>query len=154
MIQANRCRTLWQSVQRNLECRAETSAKALGFNSAMVKIDEAFGNGEPEAEAAELSAYRRVSLLKWLKQGSQPLRLNSNPSVGNFKMKTCSFIISISSVNSGGSFSALSWRYVAAAKAGVSGVRSSWLSAARKSSFALLAFCAAIFSASNSRLRI
>src|SRR5947207_6683820 len=93
MVQANRCRTLWQSVERNLECRAETSASALGFNSAMVKIDETFGNGEPEAEAAELSAYRRVSLLKWLKQGSQPLRLNSNPSVGSFKMKTCSFVI-------------------------------------------------------------
>src|SRR5437764_13143133 len=93
MVQANRCRTLWQSVERNLECRAETSASALGFNSAMVKTDETFGNREPEAEAAELSAYRRVSMLKWLKQGSQPLRPNSNHSVGNFKMKTCSSVM-------------------------------------------------------------
>src|SRR5436190_23669050 len=93
MVESNRCRTLWQSVKRNLECCAETSASALRFNSAMVKIDETFGNGEPEAEAAELSAYRRVSLFKGLRHRSQPLRLNPDPGVGNFKMTTCSFVI-------------------------------------------------------------
>ena len=91
MVQADRCGSLWQSVQRNLERRAETSATALRFNSAMVKIDETFGNRESETKSAELSAYRRISLLKWLKQRSQPLRLNSNPGVGNFEMKTSSF---------------------------------------------------------------
>src|SRR6185295_20325541 len=62
----------------------------------MVKIDETFGNGESETKSAELSAYRRISLLKWLKQRSQPLPFNSNPCVGNFKMKTSSFVVEAS----------------------------------------------------------
>ncbi len=90
---ADRCGSLWQSVQRNLERRAETSATAIRFDSAMVKIDETFGNRESETKSAELSAYRRISLLKWLKQRSQPLRFNSNPCVGNFEMKTFTFVV-------------------------------------------------------------
>ena len=48
MVQADCCGSLWQSVQRNPERRAETAATALRFDSAMVKIDETFGNGESE----------------------------------------------------------------------------------------------------------
>src|SRR4029077_13574970 len=87
MVQTDRGGSVWQSVQPNLERRTETSATALCFNSAIVEIDETFGNCESETQSAELSAYRRISLLKWLKQRSQPLRLNSNPCVGNFEMK-------------------------------------------------------------------
>ena len=47
----------------------------------MVEIDKTFGNRESETKSAELSAYGRNSLLKLLKQRSQPLRLNSNPCV-------------------------------------------------------------------------
>ena len=93
MVQADRCGSLWQSVQRNLERRTETSATALRFNSAVVEIDETFGNRESETKSAKLPAYRRISLLKWLKQRSQPLRLNSNPCVGNFEMKTSIFVV-------------------------------------------------------------
>src|SRR5207247_8085778 len=70
-----------------------TSATAIRFNSAVVEIDETFRNCEPETKSAKLSAYRRISLFKWLKQRSQPLRLNSNPRVGNFEMKTSSFVV-------------------------------------------------------------
>src|SRR5207248_5328432 len=93
MVQANRCGPLWQSVQRNLERRAETSATAIRFNSAVVEIDETFRNCESETQSAELPGYRRISLLKWLKQRSQPLRFNSNPGVGNFEMKTFTFVV-------------------------------------------------------------
>ena len=58
-----------------------------------MKIDETFGNGESETKSAKLSAYRRISLLKWLKQRSQPLRFNSNPGVGNFEMETFTFVV-------------------------------------------------------------
>ena len=93
MVRADCCGSLWQSVQCNLERRAETAATALAFDSAMVKIDETFGNGESETKSAKLSAYRRISLLKWLKQRSQPLRFNSNPGVGNFEMETFTFVV-------------------------------------------------------------
>ena len=59
MVQADRCGSLWHSVQRNLERRAETAATALRFNSAMVKIDETFGNRESETKSAELSASQK-----------------------------------------------------------------------------------------------
>src|SRR5262249_62147968 len=48
---------------------------------------------ESETKSAELPAHRRISLLKWLKQRSQSLRLNSNPCVGNFEMKTLTFVV-------------------------------------------------------------
>src|SRR5215469_16611241 len=59
----------------------------------MVEIHETFRNRESETKSAELSVHRRISLLKWLKQRSQPLRFNSNPCVGNFEMKTCIFVV-------------------------------------------------------------
>src|SRR5258706_15099763 len=93
MVQADCCGSLWQTVQCNLERRAETSATTLPFNFAMVEIDETFRNCESEAKSAELSAYGRISLLKWLKQRSQPLRFNSNAGVGNFEMKTFTLVV-------------------------------------------------------------
>ena len=93
MVNADRCSSLWLSVQRNLERRTETSATAFRFNSAVVEIDETFGNRESETKSAKLPAYRRISLFKWLKQRSQPLRLNSNPCVFNFEMKTSIFVV-------------------------------------------------------------
>src|SRR5215471_17297690 len=59
----------------------------------MVEIDKTFRNRQSEAKSAELSVHRRISLLKWLKQRSQPLWFNSNPCVGNFEMKTCIFVV-------------------------------------------------------------
>src|SRR5580765_5465258 len=93
MVQAVRFSSLRHSVQPNLERRAETSATAFGFNSAVVEIDEALGNRESETKSAKLPAYRRISLFEWLKQRSQPLRLNSNPCVFNFEMKTSIFVV-------------------------------------------------------------
>src|ERR1051325_454950 len=59
----------------------------------MVEINEKFRNREAETQSSELSSYRRISLLKWLKQGSQFLRLNSNSCVDNFKMKTSRLVV-------------------------------------------------------------
>ena len=59
----------------------------------MVEIDETLRNRESETESAELSVHRRISLLKWLKQRSQPLRFNSNPCVSNFEIKTSSLVV-------------------------------------------------------------
>src|SRR5262245_32022600 len=59
----------------------------------MMEIDETFRNRQSETKSAELPGYRRIGLLKWLKQRSQPLRLNSNSCVGNFKMKTSSLVV-------------------------------------------------------------
>ena len=42
MVKADRSGSVGQSVQRNLERRAEASATALRFNSAVVEIDEIF----------------------------------------------------------------------------------------------------------------
>src|SRR5262245_2636616 len=93
MVQANPCRSIWYSLQHDFEGRAETSTTALRFNLAIVEVDEAFRNCESETKSAELSRHRRIGLLKWLKQRSQPLRLNSNPGIGNLKMKTSSFVV-------------------------------------------------------------
>src|SRR4030095_7692885 len=73
--------------------RAETSATALRFNSAVVEIDETLRNCESETESAELSAYRRISLFECLKVGRPPLWLNANSGVGNFEMKTFTFVV-------------------------------------------------------------
>ena len=93
MIRPNRFRSPWNSVQHNLKGRAETSATALPFNSTVVEIDETFGNRQAETKSAKLPAHGRISLLKWLKQGSQSLRLNSNPCVFNFEMKAAVFVV-------------------------------------------------------------
>ena len=47
----------------------------------------------PRPKSAKLPAHRRISLLKWLKQRSQPLRFNSNPCVFNFEMKTSILVV-------------------------------------------------------------
>src|SRR5215208_5261607 len=93
MVKANRFRSLWHRIQHNLERRAETSATALRFNSAVMEIDETFGNRESETKSAKLPGHGSISLLKWLEQGSQSLRLDSNPCVFNFEMKACIFVV-------------------------------------------------------------
>ena len=79
------------SVQHDLKRRAETAATALRFDSAVMEIDETFRNCESKTKSAELPAYRRISLLKWFKQRSQPLRLNSNPCIGQFRNENVHF---------------------------------------------------------------
>src|SRR6476620_4400027 len=93
MVHADRCGSLWLSIQHNLERRAETSTTAIRFNSAMVEIDETFGNRESETKSAKLPAHGGISLLKWLKQRRQSLRLDSNPCVFNFEMKASIFVV-------------------------------------------------------------
>ena len=59
MVNADRCRSRWLSVQRNLECRTETSAKAFPFNSAMVEIDETFAKSRVRDQVRQTADSRK-----------------------------------------------------------------------------------------------
>ena len=59
----------------------------------MVQIDKTFGNREPQAEPAELPGHGSISLLKWSKQGSEPIALNSNSVICDFEMETVCIIV-------------------------------------------------------------
>src|SRR5262249_39967415 len=64
------CRPCCEGVECHFESGAKTSATALNLNCAMMEIDKTFGNRQPEAESAELSSDRRISLFEWLEQRS------------------------------------------------------------------------------------
>ena len=93
MIETNLCGSLWHGLQDDSERGAETSATALAFNPAMVEIDQSFRNRESEAKSAELSRYRRISLLERLEQRSEALRFDSDSCVDNFKIKTSRVVV-------------------------------------------------------------
>src|SRR5260370_11079602 len=86
-------RALRHRVKRQLKCAAITPASAMHFNRAAVKIDEIFRNGQSQAKPAKLTSDGWISLLKRREERSLPLDFNSDPVIGNLKLKPTALVI-------------------------------------------------------------
>src|SRR5438874_13664363 len=63
-------RALRHRVKRQFKCAAITSAPAIHFNRAAVKIEKVLRDRQTQPEPAKLATQRRISLLERLREGS------------------------------------------------------------------------------------
>src|SRR5438093_6490734 len=80
-------------VKCDLESRAITTTAALPFDRAAMKIDKMFRNRQTQSKPTKLTADRRVSLLEWPEERSLPFDFNSDPVIGDLKLKTAVIVI-------------------------------------------------------------
>src|SRR6266567_3589051 len=86
-------------VKCDLEGRAITSPAALHVNRAAMKIDKMFRNRQTQSEPTKLTADRRVSLLEWPEERSLPFDFNSDPVIGDLKLKTAAIVFGAPNVD-------------------------------------------------------
>jgi len=78
---------------------AKTSAAALYFDCAAVKIDKMLRNGQTQAKPAKLPPDGWISLLERREKGALPFDFDSDPIIGDLELETSAIVVARADVD-------------------------------------------------------
>src|ERR1700730_5936408 len=80
-------------VERDSKRCSMISTAAVHADRSVMKIDNVLYDGQIEAEAAELTGDRCISLLERLKEGGLPFGVDANSGIGNLEDEMISIVV-------------------------------------------------------------